>query len=163
MSRGSESFLTRWARQKRASATPAPATPAPATPAAAATPDLPPVESLSFESDFSAFMREKVNERIKRAALKKLFTDPRFNVMDGLDIYIDDYSVEDPIPPGVLAQLQHARSTLLGAQPEAEAKRFEDTKFAVSPLDQTALEPPVKDDPSEFEQTRPRHGAENDA
>lgn len=63
-------------------------------------------------------MRGKVDEGIKRAALKKLFSDPRFNVMDGLDVYIDDYSKEDPIPPGMLAQLQHARTALFGAQPE---------------------------------------------
>ena len=32
--------------------------------------------------------------------------------MDGLDIYIDDYSRPDPIPPEILAKLQHAREWL---------------------------------------------------
>ena len=31
--------------------------------------------------------------------MKKLFADPHYNVMDGLDVYIDDYSKPDPIPP----------------------------------------------------------------
>jgi hypothetical protein len=40
--------------------------------------------------------------------MKKLFTDPRFNVMDGLDIYIDDYSIADPIPESMLRQMAGA-------------------------------------------------------
>ena len=80
---------------------------------------LPPVEQLNFESDFTAFMQSKVvEEGVKRAALKKLFADPRFNVMDGLDTYIDDYSIEDPISPELLEQLQHARRTLFGPEPD---------------------------------------------
>jgi hypothetical protein len=107
-----ENFLRRWARRKHEAAkTPAAAAEAPLD-------ELPPVEALDFESDFGAFLRAKVDERVRRAALKKLFSDPRFNVTDGLDIYIDDYSKEDPIPPGLLAQLEHARGTLFGRQPE---------------------------------------------
>jgi hypothetical protein len=33
--------------------------------------------------------------------------------MDGLDIYIDDYSQPDPIPPEILAKLRHAREWLM--------------------------------------------------
>ena len=46
------------------------------------------------------------------AALKKLFSDPHFNVMDGLDTYIDDYGKPDPIPPSMLrAHSQNRRGT----------------------------------------------------
>ena len=107
--RDDDSFLKRWSRRKRAAAVAAPAVPPAAQPPLA---ELPPVEALDFESDFGAFMHEKVDERVRRLALKKLFSDPRFNVMDGLDIYIDDYTREDPIPAGMLAQLEHARVTL---------------------------------------------------
>lgn len=71
---------------------------------------LPPVESLTPQSDFTAFLRPDVEEGLKRAALKQLFRDPRFNVMDGLDVYVDDYSKPDPIPPEILRQLVQARS-----------------------------------------------------
>jgi len=119
MAREDQSFLHRWSRLKReASSIPVPSA---KVDGSAAPAELPPLEGLSFESDFRVFMRAKVDEGIKRAALKKLFSDPRFNIMDGLDVYIDDYSKEDPIPPGMLAQLQHARTTLFGAQPEQEA------------------------------------------
>jgi hypothetical protein len=109
MSADEHNFLRRWSRLKRQ---------APEAPAVAA--ELPALETLRFESDFGAFMRAKVDEGVRRAALKKLFSDPRFNIMDGLDIYIDDYSVEDPIPPAMLAGLQHARHALFGPPGEKE-------------------------------------------
>jgi len=105
---GKERFsLARWSRRKLEAAT-KPVVPAPApaaTPFAAAAPELPPIDSLSFDSDFSVFLRPGVDGELKQAALKKLFRDPRFNVMDGLDTYIDDYTKADPIAPDVLADL----------------------------------------------------------
>jgi hypothetical protein len=114
-----ESFLGRWSRLKQDAAKPATVA---KSDAALASDELPPLESLSFDSDFGKFMTAKVDEGVRRAALKKLFSDPRFNVMDGLDVYIDDYSKEDPIAPAVLAQLRHARTTLFGAQAEGKEK-----------------------------------------
>jgi hypothetical protein len=70
---------------------------------------LPPVESLGFDSDFTRFLAPKVDEVVKRQALRKLFNDPRFNVMDGLDVYIDDYSKFEPIPDDLVGKLRHAR------------------------------------------------------
>jgi hypothetical protein len=114
-----EAFLSRWSRVKREAVAEA-AKPAPLAPAAEVPePPLPPVDQLNFESDFAAFMKSKVvEEGVKRAALKKLFADPRFNIQDGLDTYIDDYSIEDPISPQLLEQLQHAKRTLFGPEPE---------------------------------------------
>jgi len=72
-------------------------------------PPLPAIESLTIESDFTGFMRPGVDDELKRGALKKLFRDPRFNVMDGLDVYIDDYSKPDPIDPALVRTLVQAR------------------------------------------------------
>jgi len=58
-----------------------------------------------FAPDFSAFMRPDVDPTVQQAALKKMFSDPHFNVMDGLDIYIDDYSKPDPIPLEMLKRM----------------------------------------------------------
>ena len=66
---------------------------------------LPSIESLTPESDFSPFMRPQVDASLRRQALKTLFQDPRFNVMDGLDVYIDDYSKPDPLPEGWLEKM----------------------------------------------------------
>ena len=113
-----EDFLSRWSRRKRearsgaseaapaAAATPAgAAVPAPAHEATAPPAPLPPVSELTPESDFTAFMDAKVEPGVRREALKKLFADPRFNVMDGLDTYIDDYSIPDPLPEEWLGKL----------------------------------------------------------
>ena len=66
---------------------------------------LPPVESLTPESDFTPFMKAEVDPATRRQALKTLFADPRHNIMDGLDVYIDDYSKPDPLPPEWLAKM----------------------------------------------------------
>ena len=118
----SEDFLRRWARLKRDSGAAAPKADA----AAEQAPQLPALDSLSFESDFRDFMHSKVEESVKRAALKKLFSDPRFNVMDGLDTYIDDYSKADPISEELLAKLEHARQTLLAPRQEEQKPAAEE-------------------------------------
>lgn len=118
MAQDNEDFLRRWARRKRDAAQPARSEPRPES--AAPPVELPALDSLNFESDFKAFMQAKVEEGMKRAALKKLFSDPRFNVMDGLDVYIDDYAKGETLTPEMVALLEHAKSTLLGPKPEDE-------------------------------------------
>jgi hypothetical protein len=120
------SFLTRWSRLKHKAATEKPPAPVKAEPANPA--ELPPVESLTFESDFTAYLKANVEESVKRAALKKLLHDPRFNVMDGLDTYIDDYTKNDPIPEEMLKTLEHARSTLF--PPQHDTEKTEETAKA---------------------------------
>ena len=78
---------------------------------------LPPVETLSLDADFTGFLKKEVGEPLRRAALRKLFSDPHFNRMDGLDVYIDDYNVADPIPPEVMSRLRQFQ-TFLGDEPE---------------------------------------------
>lgn len=76
-----------------------------------------------FDPDFSAFMRPDVDPAVQQAALKKMFTDPHFNIMDGLDIYIDDYSKPDPLPPGMLERMvQSDMLNLLNKTTEGLAK-----------------------------------------
>ncbi len=113
-------FFSRWSQRKeqaRAAAELVVTEPVPQTiiePAPVAQPDQPPltlddVAQLRHESDFSPFVARGVDEDVKRAAMKKLFSDPHFNVMDGLDIYIDDYSQPDPIPPAMLRMMNQSQ------------------------------------------------------
>lgn len=119
MAQDPQDFLRRWSRRKQDAAAQAKA-PAPRKDEPA--PALPPLDSLSFESDFKAFMHAKVEESVKRAALKKLFADPRFNVIDQMDIYIDDYTNLETIPQEMLEKLEHARATLFGPKEEKTAE-----------------------------------------
>ena len=97
---------------------PAAAAAAPAAPAAPVTPapEAPPpptladAEALTPASDFKPFVSRAVSPEVRNLAMKKLFADPHFNVMDGLDIYIDDYTQPDPLPAGMLRQMASAHA-----------------------------------------------------
>ena len=125
---GAEKFASRWSRLKeQARENPAAEPPAPqVVDPGAPPPELPPLDQLTADSDFRGFLHPKVDDNLRRAALKKLFSDPHFNVMDGLDTYIDDYSISDPLPPEMLAQLKHAQKIIAWAketQEETDANR----------------------------------------
>ncbi len=120
---GDENFLSRWSRRKvearaakpaepaapseaPAQASPAPpVAPAATAEAAVARPELPPVESLTPDSDYSPFMARDVDDSVRRQALRKLFTDPRLGVVDMLDVYMEDFGKPDPLPASWLAKL----------------------------------------------------------
>ena len=69
------------------------------------------VQGLTPSSDFQTFMRQGVPADVRNLAVKKLFADPHFNVMDGLDIYIGDYTIADPLPAGMLEKMASAQAS----------------------------------------------------
>src|SRR5262249_46129176 len=71
--------------------------------------------------DYRAFLRPEVDAATRSAALRKLFLDPHFNQMDGLDVYIDDYSKTDPLPSAMLRLLNQARNLRLFEEPQPTA------------------------------------------
>ncbi len=114
---------------------------APADSAAAETPAEPAptledVQRLTRDSDFKRFVTRGVQPDVKNAALAKLFTDPHFNVMDGLDVYIDDYGIPDPLPPGMLRQmLQSKMLGLFDDEPTTDTTTPEATPAEPTPPD----------------------------
>lgn len=100
-----------------------PTAPSAAPPAAPSPPPptLADVAALTRESDYARFVAPGVDASVKNAALKKLFTDPHFNLMDGLDTYIDDYGRPDPLPAGMLRQMAQSKSLgLFSDDPDPE-------------------------------------------
>lgn len=91
--------------------------------------ELPSLESLTPQSDFKPFMQSGIASATRNAALKKLFADPHFNVMDGLDTYIDDYTKSDPIPEEWLKTMWQSRGTLFSPE-ERVAAEAEDARLA---------------------------------
>ena len=144
-----EQFLARWSRLKQEAQDQPPQKKAPekAVDPAAPAPELPPLDKLTFDSDYRAFFHPKVSEDTRRASLKKLFSDPRFNVMDGLDTYIDDYSKTEPIPPAMLAGLKQAQNILEWAKGNDPEKKEAGREERAAPGSPAALEehgaPPV--------------------
>ena len=93
------------------------------TPVEAPPPTLEDTRVLTPTSDFKPFMAQGVTADVRNAAVKKLFADPHFNVMDRLDIYIDDYSQPDPLPAAMLRQMVSAKFlNLFDDAEEAAAK-----------------------------------------
>jgi hypothetical protein len=110
-----EAFLNRWSRLKRESVpekqeeTPKPATP--------------PVEKLTPDSDFTPFMHPKVEDALRRVALKKLFNDPHFNTPDPFEPFSGDWNVGEPISEELLATLNQAKQHLFSEQKKEEKEQ----------------------------------------
>ena len=143
-----DSFFSRWSRRKaqvrsgEPLAEPPPTAPpvvaaiavpeavpaVPEPPAAEAAPAPPPptledAARLTPASDFSRFVARDVPSEVRNAAVKKLFADPHFNVMDGLDIYIDDYSKPSPLSAADMAQMVSAQFLKLVDDPEEQERK----------------------------------------
>jgi hypothetical protein len=126
-----------------------------AHPGAPALPTLADVAKLTADSDYSVFMAKGVAPEVKNAAMKKLFSDPHYNIMDGLDIYIDDYSSPEIMPKSMLRKMASARVLNLFtdedearavAEDEAAAERAA-AEQAATPVPAQAIAPDA--DPAE--------------
>ncbi len=112
------------------------------------------VRRLGADSDYSPFVASDVAPEVRNAALKKLFADPKFNVMDGLDIYIDDYSRPDPLPTDLARRLVSAQFMQLFDEPRAaEAEPPTGTESppalpAAATLDSAGAERPAAEPPA---------------
>jgi uncharacterized protein DUF3306 len=109
-----EKFLTRWSRLKQEKSLPEKTGDKDDSPA----PVLPATDQLTPESDFTGFMHPKVDDALRRVALKKLFNDPHFNVPDPYEAYSGDWTVGEPISEELLAGLNQARTLLFDKQDE---------------------------------------------
>jgi hypothetical protein len=189
MSRSDEAFLSRWSRRKldameeaakeeaakQAAAVPVDNVPPEAPRRDEAPAELPPLESLSPQSDFKPFMDARVTPETRRAALKKLFADARYNVPELFEVYMEDYTKEDPIPAEMLSQLYQSRRLIFGeggkdaaaardaprqtatASPEGEASRAGIAPPAPCPEDPAAREDANGEDANEEHGTRGPH------
>jgi hypothetical protein len=158
-------FLSRWSRRKidarRAEGEAKPADP-PAAPVAVPPPGsgeragaapLPPVEELrGLESEYREFLRPEVDESLRRTALKKLFQDPHFNTMDGLDTYIDDYTKADPIPEAMLRALNQAQGLIYDREDEQRADAAQPADAAKLPPQQRTADTQPKASPPEVDE-----------
>lgn len=190
--RSDENFLSRWSRRKiearETVAVPATVVPVPpdradaladapvtgdlASAAPAAEP-LPSVESLQgLEGEYSGFLKPEVDDVLRRSALKKLFADPHFNVIDVNEAYSGDWATSTPIPAAALAMMEQAKHLLVDPEePGKEAKESKDNEAeapssvadstgiegsTADPVESTHTEVPDNADPEgSAEETRP--------
>lgn len=120
------------------------ATPPPQAAAAAqASPTLEDVSKLGRDDDYAPFAAPDVAPEVRNAAMKKLFSDPHFQQIDGLDTYIDDYSVPSPLSAQMLQKMASAQFLkLVETPPDTEAAA---PTPELAPLPETAPAAPISD------------------
>jgi hypothetical protein len=124
-------------------------------------PTLTDAQALTPESDFKPFLAGNVAPEVKNAALRKLFADPHFNVMDGLDTYIDDYSVSTPVPESVLRQMASAKfMKLFDEQPDKDPENNASADVAESVSTDPVPSQPVATDAQPASQETDDHHAD---
>jgi hypothetical protein len=96
--------------------------------------DMPPLDTLTADSDYTGFLSEQVSETLRKAALRKLFHGASFNITDGLDEYADDFTTFEALGDIITADMRHmlevearkkaeaARQALLSGEAEVDAE-----------------------------------------
>ena len=93
--------------------------------------DMPDIDSLTEESDFSGFMSSGVSDELRNLALRKLFRAPVFNIRDGLDEYDEDYTSFEKLGDIVTCDMKHQiemQEQKLREAMEAENELVEDVE-----------------------------------
>ncbi len=120
-----EGFYRRWSEKKQAAQQPVVELEEPVDeeqqPSDA---DMPPLESLNEDSDYSGFLSPKVSEQLRQLALDKLFHSAAFNVCDGLDDYAEDFTSFEKLGNVMTADLRHR------LEQEALKKQAEEDELA---------------------------------
>ena len=118
--------------------------------------DMPPLESIDENTDMSGFFSPKVTQAVKKAALRKFFHNPAFNLVDGLDDYDDDFRS--------FAALGDIVTSDMRGRMEREAERAREASAEKSAESSPqAAEQPRSGDMPEAEAQRAALGDEEDA
>ena len=182
-----ESFIGRWSRRKRAARVepsplepgsardggragtpestvsaavePSPAETSPGAPEPVLTDaDMPPLETLDAQSDWTGFMSPGVSPELRKAALRKLFHLPQFNVRDGLNDYDEDFTSFEPLGDVVTSDMRHQIE-----REEAEARAAQERERVEAEVEQTRAGQ-TEVEQTEVEQTEPEQArAEREA
>ena len=148
-----ESGLSRWSRRKLESQQPEPSETAlleagqdpdvqlPLEAETESTPvltdaDMPAIETLDEDSDFSVFMSAGVSDKLRNLALRKLFKAPVFNLRDGLDEYDEDYTYFEKLGDIVTCDMKH--QVEMQEQKRREAAELEAREAEAGELDEQA-------------------------
>lgn len=99
--------------------------------------DMPPLESLTPDSDYSGFLSSRVSDSLRRAALRKLFHSEVFNTLDGLDDYAEDFTTFSALGDVVTADMRHRLQVELRRQAEALEKVLDDKSEVTAAAEET--------------------------
>jgi hypothetical protein len=101
----------------------APAQTSPAQTSAAPKTELPPLDTLTKDSDFSLFMNSDVADDTRKQALRKLWTmDPHFATIDISECHSIDFNAVPTFPNGLMNTIYRVGSGMVEAVEEIERK-----------------------------------------
>lgn len=114
--------------------------------------DLPDIDTLTYNSDFTVFLQEGVPDALRRLALARLWrTDPILANLDGLNDYDEDYRIVASAEGSLSKLLQPESRAELAMDREARRSRHEadarDGVRTASPVEDRAtdLDPDARD------------------
>lgn len=122
--------------------------------------DMPDIESLDENSDFSGFMSAGVSDKLRNLALRKLFKAPVFNIRDGLDEYDEDYTYFEKLGDIVTCDMKHQIE--MQEKKLREAQEAEEAEAAAAELDEIVDEGIVDQDMEVMEMIEDEELAELD-
>ncbi len=118
--------------------------------------ELPPLESLGPESDYSAFLSPEVDEQLKKLALRKLFKAPFYNVLDGLNDYDDDFTSFEALGDIVTSDMKFHQERKKAEQEQIEREKLEkqaEEQESIETMASEETEPVESDSDEETDQT----------
>ena len=96
--------------------------------------ELPDIDSLDEKSDYTPFLKDGVPDKLKRLALRKLWTsNPAFAFLDGLDDYDEDFSAIGIVAQEVFTNYKPGKGF---ADPEMPEEEAEETLATVTKTEQ---------------------------
>jgi hypothetical protein len=78
------------------------------------------LEAVSQGGEIRGFMNPQVSGELRNKAFKALFSQPQFNQMDFMDVYVDDYSVSKPLTAAMIDMMALGKQLL--SRPDLEPK-----------------------------------------
>jgi hypothetical protein len=98
--------------------------------------DMPEIDSLDEDSDFTGFMSPGVSDELRNIALRKLFHAPEFNIRDGLDEYDEDYTTFEKLGDIVTCDMKHQ----IEMQEQKQREALEQEQQAAAEAEAAAVE-----------------------
>lgn len=112
--------------------------------------DMPDLDTLDEDSDYSGFLSPGVSEKLRKLALRKLFQGQSFNLCDGLDDYDEEFTSFEKLGDIITADMrfqieEEARRKLQAASEndevsaDSDAVTLSDNSSAEDEIDESLL------------------------
>jgi len=128
--------------------------------------DMPALDTLNSDSDYSSFFSKGVSKELRQQALRHLFGHAKFNIRDGLNDYDEDYTTFEPLGDTVTSDMRWHKARKEREEKErleAEALAQQQEEQRLQELEKQHAEGRVDESPAEqLDENSDRESADND-